>query len=350
MNEIFIDPIIITIPQEDAAKEEIELYLENLRLWLEEALVAPHTWSYSANAAVRLMEHGRYPTPQVMKRWTSIYEVDINTRQLSVWTSQILNEEHDIEFRLEQDYLVELDTTSTFIEPEQFHKRWIQPIGKELFVLIAKLGACRHLGSALAYGLFIATSAFINPEKKITISTTIVASEPNLDANADCSCIQTFPLLYTPEDLPPPTDMVTLWDEGEKAVHYAIDKYYRHYWPNAHSQPLTFSLLPSFFQTVEEKGIDTQELALKKYIVAMATVLTWDTHELHTRYNLRPLRVDKAADAPQTVRDDGAKAWRMTIIPEGAGWRLHFWKLSTANGDVIEFANILKKHDPEIIF
>lgn len=352
MTEIFIDPIIIMTPAENASKDDVELYLQNLTRWLEEVLVAPHRWSYSPTAVIHLMENGRYPTPQILNRWTNVYDVDINTNQLSDWASQIFNDENNIELRLEQDYLVELNTSTISVEPEQFYTRWIQPITKELLILIAKLGACKHLGSSLARELFIATSALMNAKKLVTISTTIVSSEPDLTSDADCSCIQTFPLLYTPEDLPPPTEMVNLWDwdkqnEERKGVYYAINKYYQYYWHNSRSQSLTFSLCPSFFHTIEKNKIDAQELALKKFIVAMAAVLTWDTHMLHEKYNLRPLRVGKAANESQVTRDDdNAKAWRMTIIPEGAGWRLHFWK----NGDSIEFANILKKHEPEIIY
>jgi len=29
---------------------------------------------------------------------------------------------------------------------------------------------------------------------------------------------------------------------------------------------------------------------------------------------------------------------------------MHYWKISTPEGSIIEFANVLKKHDPEIIY
>lgn len=34
---------------------------------------------------------------------------------------------------------------------------------------------------------------------------------------------------------------------------------------------------------------------------------------------------------------------------EGVGWRMHYWRISTPQGSLIEFANILKKHDSEYI-
>jgi len=319
-------------------------------LWLEEALMAPHTWSYSASAATLLIECGRYPTPQLLQRWVNMHEVEINTRQVSVWTSQVLNEETDIEYRLEQDYLVEAVQTSILVEPEQFSQRWIEPIKAELLILIAKMGACKHLGCSFVQSLLIATSALDNMEKEARVYATIVASEPALNWDIERQCLHIFPLLYTPDDLPPPTEMVNLWDKGERGVKYAINKYYQHHWQNSQPQPLTYDICPSFFQTVVEKGVDTQELVLKRYISAMADILAWNTQQLFRKYSLRKLRVSSTPGDPQVTREDGAKAWRMTVILEGAGWRLHFWKLPTANGDAIEFANILKKHDPEVIF
>ena len=67
-------------------------------------------------------------------------------------------------------------------------------------------------------------------------------------------------------------------------------------------------------------------------------------------YHLRQLRESKTADSKQRTREsDNAKAWRLTITPDGVGWRLHYWQVPTPNGSIIEFANVLKKHDPEDI-
>jgi hypothetical protein len=34
----------------------------------------------------------------------------------------------------------------------------------------------------------------------------------------------------------------------------------------------------------------------------------------------------------------------------GAGWRLHYWQISTAEGIIIEFANVGKESEREIYY
>lgn len=110
-------------------------------------------------------------------------------------------------------------------------------------------------------------------------------------------------------------------------------------------------LANSFFESITEHEIDAEELVLKKILMAATAILTNNTKYLHDKYELRPKRISKTADAPQETRSsDGAKAWRMTVIPEGAGWRMHYWKIPVPEGSIIEFANVLKKHDPEEIY
>lgn len=53
----------------------------------------------------------------------------------------------------------------------------------------------------------------------------------------------------------------------------------------------------------------------------------------------------------QLVRSsDNANAWRITVSPDGAGWRMHYWKIPAPEGSIIEFSNVLTKKDSVIIF
>ena len=45
---------------------------------------------------------------------------------------------------------------------------------------------------------------------------------------------------------------------------------------------------------------------------------------------------------------DQAKAWRLMLQQHGAGWRLHYWKIPTHEGYVIEFANVCRESEREI--
>jgi hypothetical protein len=351
MTDIFVDPIIVATPAANAAKEVIVDYLDKLYLWLEEALNSPHTWYYSNLVAAKLLECGQYPGSELLQHWKQMYRIDINIRLISNWVSQFFNEESNLELNLEKlGYLIEPEIDSITIRPEQFSARWHNLVRDEMHPLLAKTAACKHMGDLFAYELRIATLVLVNAKKEIEVSTKISASEPDFEWGINNKITETFPLLFTPEDLPPPTDVLNLWDQGEKGIRYIIDRWYLHYWGSSVATPLKYRFHPCFSDTITKNEIDTQELVLRKILLAAATIITNDRKVLKEKYDLRPLRENEAADAPQRTRStDSAKAWRVTIIPEGVGWRMHYWKVPIPGGSIIEFANVLKKHDPEEI-
>lgn len=350
MTDIFVDPVIITTP-ENVTKDEVEAYLEKLYRWLEEALNSPHSWFYSNEAASKLLECGRYPDSELLQHWKQIYRMDVNVRLISRWVNQFFNEESNLELNLEKlGYLIEPEIDSIIIRPDQFATRWPSLVKNEMYPLLAKTAACKHMGDLFACKLSIATLALTNSKKEIEISAKILASEPDFKWNTENKIIQSFPLLFTPEDLPPPTDIINLWDEGETSIRYAIDRWYRYYWQSSVLTPLKYRFRPCFFESITENEIETQELVLKKIMLVAVAILTNDRQMLNRKYDLRPLRISEAGDAPQRTRSsDNAKAWRVTITPDGVGWRMHYWQVPTPEGSVIEFANVLKKHDPEEI-
>ncbi len=351
MADIFIDPVIITTPFKDTEKDVVEAYLDKLYLWLQEALYSPHTWFYSNDAASRLLECEQYPDSELLQYWARKYKIDINISLISRWVGQFFNGESNLEFHLETlGYLIEPEIASIIIQPAQLANRWPDLIRVEMYPLLAKVSACKHLGSAFAAELSVATLALFNTKKEMVISATILASEPDFVWDSSQPIIQTFPLLFTPDDLPPPTNIIELWYQGESGLRYAIDRLYKQDWHNSTQEPFTYSFHPCFFSSVTGNQIDTQELVLRRIVRAMATVIAHDEKALSSKYNLRPLRTSKAANAPQYTRSsDNAKAWRLTITRDGVGWRMHYWYISTPTGSIIEFANVLKKHDVEVI-
>ncbi|HVB73955.1 MAG TPA: hypothetical protein VNE38_10400, partial [Ktedonobacteraceae bacterium] len=66
-------------------------------------------------------------------------------------------------------------------------------------------------------------------------------------------------------------------------------------------------------------------------------------------YKLHELRESEAANSSQRTRArDNAKAWRLMISKHGAGWRMHYWQISTEAGSIIEFSNVVKESDDTI--
>jgi hypothetical protein len=349
MVDIFVDPIIVVAPGANAERDVVVAYLNNLYRWLEEGLNSPHNWFYSVNAANKLLESEQYPHSELLQHWQRMHKIDINIRQISRWLNQFFNEETNLELNLEQQgYLIEPEPTSITIYPEHFSTRWSIPIHDEMYTILAKVGACKHMGSSFAEALQIATLVLPIEQREIEVSAKILASEPDFAWNEQ-SFTQVLTLLFTPDDLPPPIDIVSLWDKGEKGMRYAIDHWHKHDWQGSVAKPLPYNFRTCFFDSIRENGLDVNLQVLMRIVRAASAIIAEKAKDVKT-YNLRQLRESKTADSKQRTRpEDNAKAWRLTISHEGVGWRMHYWQVPAPEGSFIEFANILKKHDPEEI-
>jgi hypothetical protein len=117
------------------------------------------------------------------------------------------------------------------------------------------------------------------------------------------------------------------------------------YWP--HKVPLPFSFGPQFFPSIRQHDLETNKVVLAK-IVHFASAIVANTIK-DLKCNLHPLHEDDPPSPQLTRPSDGARAWRLELVPRGVGWRMHYWHIPTPLGGKIEFAKILKKHDPEDI-
>jgi hypothetical protein len=158
----------------------------------------------------------------------------------------------------------------------------------------------------------------------------------------------TFPLLSEPEEAVAP-DILTLWKQGEQGVAIAFERQFKQHWAKTVSTPLPFVLGPQFLISVHERSVDTNIVVLSKILYIAAAVIAGQVRNIDC--DLHPLRKTKAANSPQRIRArDGAKAWRLVLTNKGIGWRMHYWHIPGSSGGSIEFSNILKKHEPELIF
>lgn len=349
MVDIFVDPAIIAMPHADGEKDVREAYLHVLLLWLKEALSSPHAWYYSESSSTLLSDSDA----KILQTWQRKYKLDVNIRLILFWAGQFLNSESHLLPNLEDlGYMVELEAASISIQPEQFALRWLEHLHNEMLILLATVGGCKHMGCELASALHIATLALAHKKKAIEVSAKVSASIPDFAWNANDIFTQALPLLFTPDDLPPPaaTDAINLWDKGEDGIRYAIDHWFAHDWQGSVQHPFPYCFAESFFTTIENNELHLDEVILMR-IVRVASAIIADKAKDIRVYKLRQLRKSKTADSKQRTREsDNAKAWRLTLVKEGVGWRMHFWQIPTPEGNVIEFANILKKHDPEEIF
>ena len=349
MPNIFVDPIIVVAPPTNAAANVVVAYLDTLYQWLEEALNSPHNWLYSYKAANSLWDNGQYPDSKLLQHWSRLHgeQIDVNIGLISRWLDMFFNPELNLESSLENlGYLIEPEEQTIVVQPEIYSKRWQGVMHDEMFVLLARTCAYKHIGFAFTDDLYIATLAFECVNKEIAVSTKILDSEPTFDWQNVIT--HSLSLLFTPDDLPPPTNILLLWDKGEQGMRYAIDHWRKHDWH--HSVVWKYRFRASFFETIREAELDVDILVLTKIVRAAAAIITNNAKDID-KYDLRHLRESKTADSKQRTRiEDNAKAWRLTITPDGVGWRMHYWQVPTSQGSVIEFANILKKHDPEEIY
>ncbi len=350
MADVFVDPVIVTTPEDDATREEIDFYLNNLAIWLKEALSSPYPWLHAIKAANHLLECGRYPDSHLLRLWQRRYGLNVNIYQLDRMINAFFrNPELDFETYLANaGYLIEPVPGSIVIHPDQFSVRLLDAVREDIHLLLAMACGCRQMQSSVVDKLHIATLALVGLKKEIAVTTLISASEPDFDWNVESMISHIFPLLFTPDDLSPPLNIIPLWDKGEDGIRYAIDRWYKQDWQSQVPEPLAYRLGPHFIESAHECGLDTNGDVLLKIVRIAATVIADQAKNIKA-YKLHPLRESEAADSPQRIRaNDDARAWRLMIDKHGAGWRLHYWRIPAPNGGIIEFSNVQKESGSKI--
>lgn len=354
MSNILIDPIIAMTPPTNTDKDEVEEWFGNLNLWLTEALSSPFTWLYAKKSIKDLLYNSRFPDPDTLFRWQRTFHLDVNIRDINSKIGQFFNGENknDLGFRLEQmGYLLVAEPGSIAIVPNQFVARWPDFIHIYMHELLATTCACKYNGESLGHEMHIATLTLGNAINEIKVAATVLEVLPDFSLPDDKKIAQTFPLLFTRDALPTLSNVVECWDEGEKGICYAISQQYKKYWAGSVSVPMEFHLGPCFVESVNERGLDTNEIVLRKIINRATMIIAGQEDD--PMLNKEPLeeskgnyRKSKRGTGKQRIRaEDQAKAWRVRIEERHAGWRLQYWKIPTLEGSIIEFANVGKEDE-----
>ena len=350
MANIFVDPVIVTAPPDNTSRDGIVEWLTNLTVWLQEALTSPFEWLHFVQATNLLQESERFPDFNLLKKWQKQYRLDINIIQIARSVNDFFrNEEFDLKHNLDTlEYDFEVESGSITINPAQFTTRWLDAIHEDMHTLFAATCVSKCLHHELARELRIATLAFPHTAREIEVSAIIVDAIPDFPRSADSTIVQTFPLLFTPDDLLPLINVIELWDKGAKGFTYAIEQQFRKDWHETVSQPMQFILGRCFIESVNDAGLDTNEQMLRRIVKSAAAVIA-DQAKNIKGYKLHELRESEAANSPQRTRSrDNAKAWRLMLEKHGAGWRLHYWQIPAEEGSIIEFSNVVKESDDSI--
>lgn len=352
MANIVIDPVIVMVPSDDASRDEVERWLENLTLWLKEALTAPFTWLHCWQASGLLEAYERFPSFARLRQLQRKYRLDpdITINEIARYVNDFFRDDTlDLEKHLNSlDYIIEPEVGSIVVKPEQFIARLPQYIHNDLSLLLANCCACKHIKYAFGQGLHVATLALADGARTLHVSVVILDAEPDFARPSDNIIVQTFPLVITPDDLQPLAGVLEMWVKGEYGIIYAIKQQYKKDQPDTDTSPLAFHLGPRFIESVNTRGLDTNETVLRSIVRAASDVIADKAKDKHG-YQLHHFRESEAANSPQLVRDsDNAGAWRLMLQKHGAGWRLHYWQIPTPEGSVIEFANVGKESEREI--
>src|SRR6266699_833136 len=93
MANILVDPVLVTTPDDDIGREEVERWLTNLDIWLIGALASTHTWSHCVKATYQLISSGRFPNFSLLRAWQQKYRLDINISQIDRRVNEFFNNE-----------------------------------------------------------------------------------------------------------------------------------------------------------------------------------------------------------------------------------------------------------------
>jgi hypothetical protein len=350
MANIFIDPVIVMTPPDNTNREGIEVWLANLDIWLQEALSGHFIWLHAIEVTQLLEGNGRFPNFAILRALQQQYRLDINPTQTARKINEFFrNPAYDLgESLANLEFLVELQEGSTNIQPFSIVARWPDFIHDTMHLLLATTCASNYKYD-FAKEMRFATVALTDGTKEIVISAVVSYAIPDFVRDADNTITHSFPLLLTPDDLLPLIDVIELWNEGESGIRYAIEQEYKKIWHKTIVKPMAFRFGPAFMKSIIDAGLDTNRTVLQRIIRMASDVIAGKDHEI-SGFQRHPLRENEGATSPQCVRsEDNAKAWRLDIMKSGAGWRMHYWRIPDAKGDVIEFSNVQKESGTKII-
>ncbi|SRR5258707_2983112 len=346
---IFVDPAIIATPGDDLGRDGIVEWLTNLDIWLKEALSAHFLWLHSTTITNALETYGRFPSYVSLRDIQRKYYLDINLASLARRVNDFFrNPGLDLEDKLEQlGCMAELQDDSVTIQPELMVTRWPDFIYPNIYTLLATSCVCKHAAHPFAHALRIATLKFPDQSRMITITATITYTIPELACKPGDVITQAFPLLYSPDDLLPLIDILTLWEKGDREVLYIIEQQIKKDWYYLNGSPLPFSLGGRFVKSVNGVGLGTNEIVLRRIMVLAAAVVTDQIKHIENA-ELHPLETHRGSKIQRKRESDQASAWRVDVTKHGAGWRLHYWHIPGPDGGSIEFSNVCKESDATI--
>lgn len=145
-----------------------------------------------------------------------------------------------------------------------------------------------------------------------------------------------FPIVFSPNQLVPPTlSLGEVFAAGAGEFLAVVAR--------LSNCPVSNLTVHANFWPSVVSGVADDQVVLERLIRVCAVIAEGNAAGVKG-LKLRSVRTSAAPDAPKVKRArDNAIAWRVTVMKEGAGWRLHFWQIGS---NQFEFESVRPKTAP----
>ncbi len=348
MQRIVVDPLLVTVPEDDYSANT-RTWLLALQSWLLEIHEGDLFWYHLIQCSREIEAQKRFPDFQALRQIVQRHKLDINIGYLIRKINDFFqNEERDLMLKARTQQILAEDE-SAYIEPIEFLNR-NQLIKTTLRDNLLRL-ACEASADSESRDLHFVTLPLQEQQRTLTVQCQIEMTYPDSikDELRSCPVREEFGLLLSPVDLPAANieELRQRIRSEPRSFEICIRRLAL---KNGSQTPSLFKLGSRFITSLEDSGICNDGAAFEKLIRVCAWVLTGLDKEMNL--DLRPIRENEAADTAQRRRSsDRAAAFRLTITKHGIGYRLHYWQIAhqSPQGVSIEFANVVKKSDAVVI-
>jgi len=353
MHNILFDPALLVVPAETADHREVELWLKTLESWARVVGTTSQDWYHLTDLVVKHVGHERFPSFRLLRTLQQRFHLNIALPTIVAMVNEVFLQDArsfppTLEaYLLQFGLIVEPTQNTVVIEPDALPAQWPGELRNSVAHLLGEAGVGKWKGEPFSSKVAIATAHHLANAYELRIAgEATILSERDEQEQSRFSAV--FPLLAELEETVP-TEVHALWELGEQGVRVAIERQFQQDWGATVARPLPFVIGPQFLPSVHERGTDLNRSVLTKIVYIAAAVIADSAIAINC--DLHPLRETSAPNSPQRIRlGDGAKAWRLTLTNKGAGWRMHYWRIPGASESSIEFSNVCKKHESEVIF
>lgn len=317
--ELFVDPIVLTIPKPDSPREVCMNYIEQLMMWSREVKVQRHSFFVSGSCLDASLKAGRFPSRQALLPFlqtSGITSADPNTIDRAC--ASILNNMPYLERRFAPSYLHVHSARAAPNIVQRLDEPVASAFEEALGYLTYAREVVRHPGAeSLALVTHpLAADHQVHIDAKIQVPDT---SQDSVDLETD------IPFVECPQDLMELEGLRTFWLDTARALDWAVSQLVK----KSRIQPSTsikpYRVAKEFNESISKTHLEDHPDLLARVFWQVASLLTGYIPPVSTHTN-HPLQKDHRAY--QLLDGSGRRweAWRLWITSGSSAIRLHYWR------------------------